>query len=60
MGIEAARRIRKSAGVPIIFLTGHSRMDLHALVKEIPRSRFIVKPFSDADICLAIEGALKL
>lgn len=58
-GIEAARRIRKSAGIPIIFLTAHTRTDLNDLVKEVPRSGFIMKPFSDDDICLAIEMALK-
>jgi CheY-like chemotaxis protein len=58
-GIEAARQIRKDFDIPVIFLTSHSDGNTLRRAKEIHPDGFITKPFSDDDLRVAIELALK-
>lgn len=57
-GIEAARTVRKSLDIPVVFLTG--RVDEETLERAKGDSLFgyIVKPFTHRDIRAAVELAL--
>lgn len=57
-GIEAARKVRKSLDIPVVFLTG--RLDEETLERAKGDSLFgyVVKPFSRRDIRAAVELAL--
>lgn len=58
-GIETAKRIRKDFRIPVIFVTSHSDGETLQRAKEIQPDGFIRKPFSDDDLRVAIELALK-
>ena len=57
-GIEAARRIRERVDVPIIYVTAHSdRSTLDRAKPTLPYG-FVLKPFHEADLRVAIEMAV--
>ena len=58
-GIEAAKQIKKDFDIPVIFLTSHSDGNTLQRAKEIHPDGFIIKPFSDDDLRIAIKLALK-
>ncbi len=58
-GIEAAKKIKKDFDIPVIFVTSHSDGNTLHRAKEIHPDGFIKKPFSDDDLRVAIELALK-
>ncbi len=57
-GIEAANEIRKLFNIPIIYLTAYADEKILERAKITEPSGYIVKPFIDEDLKIAIEIAL--
>jgi PAS domain S-box-containing protein len=58
-GIEAARKIREKADIPIIYLTAYTdSRRLNGAMETFPYS-YIVKPFNDREIITSAETALR-
>lgn len=57
-GIEAARQIRESFFVPVIFLTAYSDADTLQRAKLAESYGYLLKPFEDRSLNAAIEMAL--
>ena len=57
-GIEAAAMIKKLFQLPVIFLTASSREEDLERAKMVHPDGFIVKPFNDTDIRVALTLAL--
>lgn len=57
-GIDLAHFIRKTHQIPFVFLTAFSDGDTLAKVKETLPYGYIVKPFDETDLKVAIELAL--
>jgi two-component system, response regulator PdtaR len=58
-GIETAKMIKKGFNIPVIYVTSHSDGPTLERAKETKPDGFIVKPFEDNDLRVAIELALK-
>ena len=58
-GIETAVMIKKGFNIPVIYVTSHPDGPTFARAKETKPDGFIIKPFEDADLRVAIELALK-
>jgi two-component system, response regulator PdtaR len=58
-GIETAKMIRKGFNIPVVYVTSHSDGPTLERAKETRPDGFIVKPFDDEDLRVAIELALK-
>ncbi|MEJ7597567.1 MAG: response regulator [Kofleriaceae bacterium] len=58
-GIEAAALIRDRFGTPVVYLTSHSDEATLARAKETQPYGYILKPFEDRDLRIAIEVALR-
>ncbi len=58
-GIEAAGLIRDRFGIPVVFLTSHSDEATLARAKETQPYGYILKPFEDRELRIAIEVALR-
>jgi len=58
-GIETARMIKKGFNIPVVYVTSHSDGPTLERAKETRPDGFIVKPFEDNDLRVAIELALK-
>jgi len=57
-GISVAQEIRKTLDLPIVFVTCHSHGEIIDRAKKTSPNGFILKPFSDDDLRVAIELAL--
>jgi CheY-like chemotaxis protein len=57
-GIALARMIRNESEIPIVFITGATDDATIERAKEVGPSGFIVKPFDDTNLRIAIELAL--
>jgi CheY-like chemotaxis protein len=57
-GIEAARKVRKSLDIPVVFLTGHVDEETLDRAKGDSLFGYIIKPFARKDIRAAVELAL--
>jgi CheY-like chemotaxis protein len=57
-GIETAKMIKKGFKIPVIYVTSHSDGATIVRAKETKPDGFIVKPFDDNDLRVAIELAL--
>ena len=57
-GIDAADSIKSEMDIPIIFLTAHSDPKLTKRAKWIEPVGYIIKPFKDRDLKVAIEVGL--
>jgi CheY-like chemotaxis protein len=57
-GIETTQKIRKEFNIPVIYVTSHSDGATLERAKETRPAGFIVKPFDDNDLRIAIELAL--
>jgi PAS domain S-box-containing protein len=57
-GIEASSRIRSRFNLPIVYLTAHSDEGLMEKVKKTEPFGYVVKPFSDHELRMAVEIAL--
>ena len=58
-GIEAAKVIKNRFQVPVIFLTASSENEDIERAKKVSPDGFIVKPFTDTDIRVALKFALE-
>jgi two-component system, response regulator PdtaR len=58
-GIETARKIKKGFDIPVIYMSSHPDDETVERAKATKPEGFIVKPFHDADLRVAIELALK-
>ncbi|MCK9580892.1 MAG: response regulator [Methanoregula sp.] len=58
-GIETAKLIKKGFNIPIVYVTSHSDGPTLERAKATRPDGFIVKPFEDNDLRVAIELALK-
>jgi CheY-like chemotaxis protein len=58
-GIETARMIKKGFNIPVVYVTSHSDGPTLERAKETQPDGFIVKPFDDKDLRVAIQLALK-
>jgi len=56
-GVTAAQEIKAHSNSKIIFLTAHSADEILDRVKSIKPVWFILKPFSDKDLRVALELA---
>lgn len=57
-GIDTARAIRKSLDIPVIFLTAYDNQIMVDQAKQIPNSGYLLKPFKDRELDIAIDMAL--
>jgi len=58
-GIDTAKKIKKEFRIPVVYLTSHSDGPTLERAKETNPEGFIIKPFVDNDLRVAIELALK-
>ena len=58
-GIETARQIRDRFAVPVVFLTAHATPSVVAQVQATEPFGYILKPFREKDLWVAIETALQ-
>ncbi|MEW5736495.1 MAG: response regulator [Thermodesulfobacteriota bacterium] len=57
-GIEAAEQIRKKLSVPIVFLTAYSDDETIERAKSAEPFGYLLKPFTERELYIAIEMAL--
>jgi DNA-binding response OmpR family regulator len=57
-GIETARRIRKKADIPVIFLTAYNDQSHLAEAAEVSPDGYLTKPFTPHDLINAVKAAL--
>jgi CheY-like chemotaxis protein len=57
-GIEAARQIRKKLRIPIIYLTAYDNQYLVEQAKQTENYGYLLKPFKDRELHIAIDLAL--
>ena len=57
-GIEAAKQIRSSFNIPVVYLTAHTDDKMLDRAKITGPFGYIIKPFSERDLRVAIEIAL--
>jgi CheY-like chemotaxis protein len=58
-GIETAMMIKKGFNIPVVYVTSHSDGPTLVRAKATNPDGFIVKPFDDNDLRVAIQLALK-
>jgi CheY-like chemotaxis protein len=58
-GIETARMIKKGFNIPVVYVTSHSDGLTVERAKETQPDGFIIKPFEDKDLRVAIQLALR-
>ena len=57
-GIDASREIKEKLGIPIIFLTAYSDIELIDRAKSTEPYAYIVKPFQESQLFASIEMAM--
>jgi len=57
-GIEAARQIRESQSVPVVFVTAYSDDETLQRATETTPFGYVVKPFEEREVYAAVEVAL--
>lgn len=57
-GIELAKEINDKFNIPFIFLTSHADKDLVQRAKKVKPYAYLLKPFNDRQMSIAIELAL--
>lgn len=57
-GIELAKIIKSNYDIPFIFLTSHTDRSIINRVKEVGTYAYLLKPFHDREVSIAIEIAL--
>ena len=57
-GVQAAREIRKSQDIPIVFLTAHADNETIARIESAEPFGYVVKPFEEQELRATIEVAL--
>jgi PAS domain S-box-containing protein len=56
-GIEAAQHIQKKYHIPVVFLTAKCDAETFERIKVTDDSEYVIKPFTDRDLYIAIEMA---
>ena len=49
-GITAARKIKNALGIPVVFFTGYSGLELVDRAKDLEPMGYLVKPFVEAQV----------
>lgn len=57
-GVEASRRIRSRFNLPIVYVTAHSDERMMEKVKSTEPFGYVLKPFNDHELRMAVEIAL--
>lgn len=57
-GIEAAGRMRSRLNIPVVYVTAHSEDNIFERAKTTDPFGYIVKPFDDRELRIAVEMAL--
>jgi len=57
-GIETAREIRAQRDIPVIYLTAYDNQYLVDQAKRTDHSGYLLKPFKDRELHIAIDMAL--
>jgi CheY-like chemotaxis protein len=57
-GIETAERIRQAHGIPIVFVSAYTELDVIQKAMATGASGFIIKPFKVKDLLFAVKRAL--
>lgn len=57
-GIEAAQRIRREYGTPVVYLSGYGDSTTLQRATETAPFGYVLKPFDDRDLYAAVESAL--
>jgi len=57
-GIDVARAIRARRNIPVIFLTAYDNQYMVDEAKRIENAGYLLKPFKDRELDIAIEMAL--
>jgi PAS domain S-box-containing protein len=57
-GIETVQQIQKQYPLPVVYLTGSSDPQTFERAKNTEDSEYVIKPFSDSDLHIAIEMAI--
>ncbi|MEB3357287.1 MAG: ATP-binding protein [Synechococcales bacterium] len=58
-GVETAQEIRDRFGIPVVYLTAHATPSVVERVQETEPFGYLIKPFREPDLWVAIETALK-
>ncbi|PKL60025.1 MAG: response regulator [Methanomicrobiales archaeon HGW-Methanomicrobiales-4] len=58
-GIDTAKMIKEGYNIPVVFVTSHSDGITIERAKSVNPDGFILKPFDDNDLRVAIELAMK-
>ena len=58
-GIETASMIKKGFSIPVVYVTSHSDGPTLERAKATKPDGFIIKPFGDDDLRVAIDRALR-
>ena len=58
-GIETASMIKKGFSIPVVYVTSHSDGPTLERAKATKPNGFIIKPFGDDDLRVAIDLALR-
>lgn len=58
-GIELARFINQKHQIPFLFLTSHADSYVFERAKSVKPHAYLLKPFNERQVCIAIELALK-
>ncbi len=56
-GITAARKIKKELAIPVMFVTGHSGLEMVERAKDLDPVGYVVKPFHEAQVITNIRLA---
>jgi DNA-binding response OmpR family regulator len=57
-GIDAARRIREAYQIPTLFLTSYVDQEMLDQAKGLDTVGYVLKPFEERELCVAVEMAL--
>ncbi len=57
-GVEAAERLRRELGIPVVFLTANSEQEMVAKAKLTEPLAYVLKPYNERELKIAIEVAL--
>ncbi|WP_245949196.1 LytR/AlgR family response regulator transcription factor [Lutibacter citreus] len=58
-GIELARLVNDKYSIPFLFLTSHADSYIIERAKSVKPHAYLLKPFNNRQVCIAIELALK-
>jgi FixJ family two-component response regulator len=58
-GLELQRSLAETDGPPIVFISGHANIPSSVTAMKAGAVEFLVKPFSDVELLLAIESAIE-